>query len=221
MQFERTMNRIMQELQKYAYWIPPLQRRLDHQRQMEQLAWWREQKSRFLPLPHLMKQEILKGYAGEYNLSIMVETGTYMGEMVEALRETFEKVYSIELSEKFAQRARKYFRGRSNVKILQGDSGDVIGELLKEIDQATLFWLDGHWSADETARGRKSTPIMEELDHILRAKDLRHVILIDDARAFGKSEDYPTMDELESFIRSRRGNVKILNEDDIIRISPQ
>ncbi|MBV6391445.1 MAG: hypothetical protein KPEEDBHJ_00653 [Anaerolineales bacterium] len=168
-----------------------------------------------------MKQEILKGYASEYRLSILVETGTYMGEMVEALRESFERVYSIELSEKYAQRARRYFCGKKNVKILQGDSGDVIGGLMKEIDRPALFWLDGHWSADETARGKKSTPVMEELEHILRAKDLRHVILIDDARAFGKSEDYPAMAELETFILSLRKNVKIFSDDDIIRILPQ
>jgi len=107
------------------------------------------------------------------------------------------------------------------VTILQGDSGDVIGGLMKEIDRPALFWLDGHWSADETARGKKSTPVMEELEHILRAKDLRHVILIDDARAFGKSEDYPAMAELETFILSLRKNVKIFSDDDIIRILPQ
>lgn len=215
------MNKILQELQKYAYWVPALQRRLDHVRQTKQLSWWREQKPRFLPLPHLLKQKILKGYASEYGLSILVETGTYMGEMVEALRESFGKVYSIELSEEFTQRARRYFRKRKNVKILQGDSGEVIGELLKEIDQPTLFWLDGHWSEDQTARGKKSTPIMEELDHILRAKDLRHVILIDDARAFGKSEDYPTIDELTTFLHSLRRNIDVFVEDDIIRILPQ
>lgn len=215
------MQRIIQALRMYAHLFPPLQRRLDHQRQLEQLDWWRNQETRFLPLPHLMKQEILKGYALEYRLSILVETGTYMGEMVEALRESFERVYSIELSEKHAQRARRYFRGQRNVTILQGDSGDVIGGLMKEIDRPALFWLDGHWSADETARGKKSTPVMEELEHILRAEDLRHVILIDDARAFGKSEDYPTMDELRSFVLSLRKNVTIASEDDIIRILPQ
>lgn len=215
------MNKILQELQKYAYWVPALQRRLDHVRQTKQLSWWREQKPRFLPLPHLLKPKLLKGYASEYGLSILVETGTYMGEMVEALRESFGKVYSIELSEEFTQRARRYFRKRKNVKILQGDSGEVIGELLKEIDQPTLFWLDGHWSEDQTARGKKSTPIMEELDHILRAKDLRHVILIDDARPSGKSEDYPPIDELTTFVHSLRRNIDVFVEDDIIRILPQ
>lgn len=214
------MNKILQELKKYAYLTPPLQRWLDYKYQKKQLAWWHEQKPRYLLLPHLMKQEILKRYASEYDLSILVETVTYMGEMVEALRGSFGKVYSIELSESFAQRARQYFRSQKNVKIIQGDSGDVIAALLHEIDKPALFWLDRHYSADNTARAKKSTPI-EELDHILRAKEMRHVILIDDARAFGTSEVYPSMDELESFIISLRKNVIIIVEDDIIRVLPQ
>ena len=215
------MNKILQELQKYAYWVPPLQRQLDYIRQTEQLSWRREQKPRFLSLPHLMKQEILKGYASEYNLSILVETGTYMGEMVEALRGSFEKDYSIELSDQYTHRARRYFRGQKNVKILHGDSSDVIATLMPKINKPALFWLDGHWSADQTARGKKSTPIMEELNHILCADDLKHVILIDDARSFGISEDYPTIQELKNFILSLRKNVKILNADDIIRVVPE
>ena len=214
------LEKIVQELKKYTPLVPPIQRWLDQQRQSSDLATW-QKRPRTLPLPHLLKQKILKGYANEYKLSILVETGTYMGEMVEALRSSFQEVYSIELSEKFVRRARTYFRYCKNVNILQGDSGDVIGDLIQKVDRPTLFWLDGHWSADETARGKKSTPIMEELGHILNAKDLRHIILIDDARAFGKSEDYPTMDELAEFVHSFRKNIQIVSEDDIIRILPQ
>lgn len=214
------MNKIIQEFQKYTYLFPPLQKRLNARRQTLELQEW-EAKPRSLPLPHLLKQTILKHYAQEYKLSILVETGTYRGEMVEAMEGMFEKIFSIELSEAYAEKAQRYFRGRDKIKIIQGDSGDVIEELIKEIVQPTLFWLDGHYSADDTARGKKSTPIMEELTHILHAKDMQHVILIDDARAFGKSEDYPTLDELKSFVLSLRRNVKLFSEDDIIRILPQ
>jgi len=108
-----------------------------------------------------------------------------------------------------------------NVKIIQGDSGDIIGELIREIKQPALFWLDGHYSAGDTAKGEKSTPVLKELKHILSAKDLRHVILVDDARAFGKAEDYPSLEELQDFVISLRKNVEIINKDDIIRILPK
>jgi|CXWL01.1.fsa_nt_gi hypothetical protein len=214
------MKKIIQEFQKYTFLLPPLQKRLNKRRHISELIAW-DGKPHSLPLPHLLKQDVLKGYAVEYNLSILVETGTYKGEMVEALSDNFKKIFSIELSETYAKKAQRYFRGQGKVKIIQGDSGEVIGELIKEIDRPTLFWLDGHYSADDTARGKKSTPVMEELSHILRAPDMYHVILIDDARAFGQSEDYPTLDALRSFILSLRKNVKVISEDDIIRILPE
>lgn len=211
---------MFQEFQKYTYLLPPFQRWLNKRQQISDWRSWME-KMPSLPLPHLMKQDILKGYALEYGLSILVETGTYRGEMVDALYDYFKEIYSIELSEMYSKRARAYFQWRKKVKIIQGDSGNVIGELIHEIKQPVLFWLDGHYSADDTAKGEKSTPVLNELKHILNADDLHHVILIDDARAFGKAEDYPSLDELRHFILSLRKNVEIINKDDIIRILPK
>ncbi len=214
------MKKIIQEFQKYTYLFPPFQSWLNKRQQISDWQLWM-QKTPSLPLPHLMKQDILKNYAVEYGLSILVETGTYKGEMVDALYDYFKEIYSIELSEMYSKRARAYFQWRKNVKIIQGDSGDIIGELIREIKQPALFWLDGHYSAGDTAKGEKSTPVLKELKHILSAKDLRHVILVDDARAFGKAEDYPSLEELQDFVISLRKNVEIINKDDIIRILPK
>lgn len=88
------------------------------------------------------------------------------------------------------------------------------------LDQPALFWLDGHYSGGETAQGEKDTPIYEELDRILDAPDRDHVIIIDDARCFGRDRDYPSIQELSDFVRSRRPNVDIAVQDDSIRIKP-
>lgn len=214
------MNKIIQEFQKYAYLFPPFQRWLNKRQQILDWQLW-VKKTPSLPLPHLMKQDILKSYAIEYKLSILVETGTYKGEMVDALYDYFKEIYSIELSETYSKRARMYFQWRKKVKIIQGDSGNVIEGLIHEIKQPALFWLDGHYSADDTAKGEKSTPVLKELKHILSAEDLHHIILVDDARAFGKAEDYPSLDELKDFVLTLRKNVEIINKDDIIRILPK
>ncbi len=214
------MNKIIQEFQKYTYLFPPIQRWFNKRQQISDWQIWMKE-APSLPLPHLMKQKILKDYALEYNFSILVETGTYKGEMIDALYPYFKEIYSIELSEMYSERAQTYFRWRKKVKIIQGDSGNVIEKLIDEIKQPALFWLDGHYSADDTAKGEKSTPILNELGYILSAEDLRHVILVDDARAFGKAEDYPSLNELRNFILSLRKNVEILNKDDIIRILPK
>ena len=173
-----------------------------------------------MPPPHVVKQGVLRSYARRYDLKIFVETGTYRGDMVEAMKPLFEKIYSIELSEQLCDAARKRFQADRHVELIHGDSGKELGRIMERIDRPALFWLDGHYSAGETARGEHETPVREELEHIFRAPDLGHVIVIDDARAFGTDPAYPTFEELGKYVRSRRPRARVLVEDDSIRITP-
>jgi len=188
-------------------------------RQERALAEW-ERRGRPVPPPHVVKQGVLRSYARRYDLKIFVETGTYRGDMVEAMKPLFEKIYSIELSERLFDAARKRFQADRHVELIHGDSGKELGRIMERIDRPALFWLDGHYSAGETARGEHETPVREELEHIFRAPDLGHVIVIDDARAFGTDPAYPTLEELAKYVRSQRPRATVLVEDDSIRITP-
>jgi len=179
-----------------------------------------ERRGRPVPPPHIVKQRVLREYAKRYGLRILVETGTYRGDMVEAMRPVFEKIYSIELGAELFAAARKRFRRAAHVELIQGDSARELGRVLARLDQPALFWLDGHYSAGETARGEKDTPIFEELDHILGAPDVGHVIVIDDARAFGTDPAYPTIDALRRYVLARRPDARFTVLDDSIRITP-
>jgi hypothetical protein len=213
------MKKKIKQLIKSLPLYQPVRNWLTHRKQIKELHEW-EGRGKPLPLPHILKQGILRGYIEKYDLKIMVETGTYFGDMVEALRKSLTKVYSIELSEYLASEAQRRFKASDNVIILQGDSGKEIEKVLNDIKLPTLFWLDGHYSAGITAKGENETPIFAELTHIFSAPDLGHVILIDDARAFGKIPDYPTLDALKSFILTRRNKLEITIHDDIIRVTP-
>jgi len=46
-------------------------------------------------------------------------------------------------------------------------------------------------------------------------------MIIDDARSFGSDRDYPGMDELIEFVKSKRSNLDIAVQDDSIRITPK
>ncbi len=46
-----------------------------------------------IPLPHKEKQNVLRKYAQEYNLRVFVETGTFEGDMVEAMKNFFDKIF--------------------------------------------------------------------------------------------------------------------------------
>ncbi len=197
----------------------PLRNCVRRQRDTRELEVW-EQSGRPCPPPHVVKQRVLKTYAKDYGLRVFVETGTYLGDMVEAMRHCFDKIYSIELSEELSLMAKKRFARARHVEIIHGDSGVELGRIVSKLQQPALFWLDGHYSAGVTARGDKDSPVFEELNHILSAPDLGHVIIIDDARCFGTDAGYPSLEVLREYIMSLRIDLRIIVEDDSIRVTP-
>lgn len=186
----------------------------------KRIARW-EKSGRPLPPLHDIKQRVIRKYAERHDLKVLVETGTYLGKMVQAMLPFFKRIYSIELDIALYEKAREKFSDQGKVDIICGDSGIEIGKLLAHLDQPALFWLDGHYSKGVTAKANKSTPILEELTHIYEAKDNGHVVLIDDARFFGVDPDYPGVDEIKELVMSKRDNVCLSVEDDIIKIIPQ
>jgi hypothetical protein len=171
-----------------------------------------------VPPPHLVKQRVLRQYAKKFHLPVLVETGTYRGDMVDAVKGDFEQIYSIELGMELFHQAQRRFAGDGRIILLQGDSGEVLRDLLARIDRQALFWLDSHFSDADTARSSLITPVRRELALILEHPLAhRHVILIDDARLFNGEDDYPTMDSIKSIVRSS-GFDGFVVKDDIIRI---
>lgn len=102
--------------------------------------------------------------------------------------------------------------------MIQGDSGEVLGNVLPNITEPCLLWLDAHYSEALAAKGRIETPIVHELQHALRYPVAGHLILIDDARCFVGRNDHPTIEALrEVVVRTCPGWVLEV-EHDIIRI---
>lgn len=185
-------------------------------RDEERLKEW-NRRGRPVPPPHIVKQMIIAEYREKYGYEILVETGTYMGDMVEAQKKRFREIYSIELGLDLFNKAVERFGGDNNVKIVQGDSGKVLPGILATVKEPAIFWLDGHYSAGITAKGDKNCPIFEELDAILDNRELDHVVLIDDARYFIGKGDYPTIDDLTSYVKSRNDKYRVVVECDTIR----
>jgi hypothetical protein len=179
-------------------------------------AW--EKQGRPSPPPHIVKEELIRDYAKSFNTTILIETGTYLGDMVHAMKKSFSKIISFELDHQLATQAQNRFAHDSHIQIIQGDSGKLLGEHLAKINVPCLFWLDGHYSGGITAKGALETPIKNELTAILSHPVDGHVILIDDARCFTGENDYPTIDELKSFVAEHKHEHKFSVEHDIIRI---
>lgn len=172
------------------------------------------------PAPAMMKRRVAAEYAQKYHCNVFIETGTYLGEMVEYQAKNFEKVYSIEIAEALYRFSSKRLKKRKNVIIEKGDSGVVLGELVKRISSGDriLFWLDGHYSGGETGRGKTDCPIYEELSAILLERGDRDIILIDDARCFNGTGGYPRVEDLRSFITDKAASAHIEIKQDIIRV---
>ena len=175
-------------------------------------------KGKPIPPPHLIKQETVKEYAHKFSTDILIETGTYGGDMVAAMKDIFSHIYSIELSSSLYAKAKERFANASNIHIIQGNSAKVLPDLLTSINQPCLFWIDAHYSGGITVKGNLNTPIWEELKHIFAHTIKDHVILIDDARCFRGKEDYPNIKDLRNFITREKPSWVFEVKDDIIRI---
>jgi hypothetical protein len=164
-----------------------------------------------------IKQQAIKYYKQKYNHKIFIETGTFQGDMVEAQMENFEQLFSIELSEELWRYSAGRFSHSSKIKILHGDSGTVLNQITKDLEQPAIFWLDGHYSEGITARGETECPIFGEIDAIFRFKRLKHVILVDDARCFTGVGDWPTVEEVTNYVRKYDPAYQVEVLSDIIR----
>ncbi len=214
------MKQLIKQILKNTSLYDPLRNWDVKRRGAREIAEW-ERNGKPVPTPHIVKQRTLRTHAAKYGLRILVETGTCYGDMVEAMKDVFSRIYSIELSRELYEKAKARFRRARHIELIHGDSGSEMKNIMGKIDGPTLFWLDGHYSGGPTAKGEKDTPIFEELKCILGAPDRGHVIIIDDARCFGSDSAYPTMAALVSFITTRRPNVRVVVEDDSIRVTPK
>jgi hypothetical protein len=175
-------------------------------------------KGRPIPPPHAVKQKINKYYAVKFGLRVFIETGTYMGEMIDAVLNTFSKIISIEFDPALAQRAKSKFSSYGHVRILQGNSGQVLPSVISGINEPCLFWLDAHYSGGVTSQSDLKTPIAKELKVLLDHPCSNHVILIDDAREFTGQNNYPLLEEVKNMIEAKRPEWIMQVKDDIIRI---
>lgn len=173
--------------------------------------WWKLRGSPGPKVPHIVKQQTLAAFAQRFGLQVMVETGTNLGNMINAQKDHFREIYSIELDKWLAARAKRRFAGWANIHLYQGDSGDVLPEIVKQIREPALFWIDAHW-------GDIDAPVKKELECIYLHPVREHVLLIDDARYFDGHGDYYSIEELREHASRQYSGSVVEVKDDIIRI---
>jgi hypothetical protein len=202
---------------KEAVLMTPLSDVIMAHRLGKELRDW-EKRGRPEVLPNVMKQKVVEEYARKFQLAVLVETGTNMGVMVSAMKDNFREIISIELGMSLFRRARRKFKRFGHIRILQGDSAQVLESLLPTLHERCLFWLDAHYSGGITAKGSQETPIVRELMQVLAHPVPGHVILIDDARCFTARNDYPAVGEIRDIVRQFHPEWVFECRQDIMRI---
>ncbi|HEY2498447.1 MAG TPA: hypothetical protein VGK24_15405 [Candidatus Angelobacter sp.] len=179
--------------------------------------------------PHLLKQRTVHDYAQRYGLRVLVETGTYYGEMVAAMKGRFAEIYSVEFDSALARRAAKKFSRWPHIHILEGDSQKVVPEILQSLHEPTLFWLDAGyygWAGLQGDKQRLTTEFESILGHSIPDNfspghaNQRHVILMDDARGLNGQNGAPTVEQIKQRIEAKFPGRHIEVKYDILRITP-
>lgn len=108
-----------------------------------------------------------------------------------AIDSEFQKIYSIEISSKYYLYCMNRFRDFIGDKVFlyYGDSSKILKDIVHPINTTITFWLDGHWSGDDTGHGDIYYPLLQELDQIKYHPIKNHTLIIDDVRLFNTEWD--------------------------------
>jgi hypothetical protein len=153
-----------------------------------------------MPAPLTVKHAVLARHAVPN--ALWFETGTYLGQTTARLGADGCQVISVEADSHLFNNARKNLAHLQNVRILKGNSAEILASELRNIQGPTNFWLDAHYSGPGTFRGIGESPIVDELAAIENSVErlTPFVVFIDDFRCFGDaSGEYPPKSFLVSW----------------------
>jgi hypothetical protein len=206
---------VIKTIQNRLRYVPPVRAAYDR---FNILRW--NLRDRPIPPPYGVKRRTVLQEARRFGIDILVETGTWQGDMMLFAKSRFRRAYSIELDHRLFTQNQVRFRGADNIELIQGDSAVELPRLVARLRERALFWLDGHYCGPGSGWGMDQCPIRGELACIFEHPVRDHVILIDDARLFVGKESYPTIDELREWTATQRPEFEFSVADDIIRITP-
>ena len=132
-----------------------------------------------------LSTEINKQYRN-IDFDTFIETGTHIGSTTFEIAPYFKEIHTIELSKEFYDYcvSESLKRGINNIEFYHGSSDLVLFDIINKVKKPSIFFLDSHWSQDNTARGDIDVPLLKELE-VIRKRNLPDILFIDDQRLFG------------------------------------
>ena len=174
-----------------------------------------------MPAPDYARTLAVLTLAREHGISVFVETGTLIGSRVGAVLHDFREIHSVELSKELYSRCVGRFRGMSHVHLYNGDSGQILPDILSSVQERCLYFLDAHYSAGTTARGNRDSALEDEMSVIVpRLEKYDDVILVDDTYDLCGTNGYLTEESIASMIHTVKPGYRIEVKDYILRAYP-
>jgi hypothetical protein len=121
-----------------------------------------------------------------FKLKTFVETGTFRADTTLWAAGEFKQVFTIEADPGYYEYALEKLAGHDNVVAVFGDSAVQLREVLKQVDEPALLWLDAHWCSRRKFKAhhaKRQCSLLEEIAAV-QACGVEHYIMIDDARLF-------------------------------------
>ncbi len=160
------------------------------------------------------------------SIKTFVETGTYLGNTSLWAANLFEKVITVEFSKSIYEETKNRLKSTKNIEPLFGDSRQLLPQIVPKLNTPTLFWLDGHWSGDNTSGNENQCPLIDELNAINKS-DVAHFILIDDARYLIapppiplRPEQWPTLSDVVKLLEAGTSPRYIAIIEDVVVAVP-
>ncbi len=143
-------------------------------------------------LSQIMKQLDIKE-----KYKIFVETGTNRGRTIIPMSKHFDVLYTIELDGTFFYKTKQKATDLDiqNIRFIHGDSGEKIKEVVDQLTEKAIYFLDSHWCGYQTAFNGKDCPLLEELEYINEHDKNASCLIIDDYRLFGQVRQKPEWTE--------------------------
>lgn len=135
-----------------------------------------------------------------FDITTLVETGTFQGDSTLWAAERFRRVVTIDNSLEFQDDALASCAEHSNVEFFTADTRLVLPRVMASLDGPTLFWLDAH-AAPGLFGKADDWPVLEELE-IIDLSPFAHFVLIDDAHCFMPGTPHPacpTFDQVRAW----------------------
>jgi hypothetical protein len=172
-------------------------------------------------------QELTLTLKTVFGIEDFIETGTFLGGTSAWAAGHFARVVTVEAAPKLHAEAQRRHGHLNNIEFILGDSREGMARVVPALARPALFWLDGHWSCEDTAGEGDECPLAAELE-ILARSPLQHFVLIDDARLFAAPPpapldptQWPTLDAVMDGLRAGDHRPYIVMVEDVIVAVPQ